>query len=311
MRKLLTLAGTFLFLSMVVVSCDDQPTSPDQSSSAVTGAAVAPATSTGAHQASSSGVVHSRAPFSNWYQGFNHGTDGWYGAETAGALGWCGQIGQVAGRGGSIAPSAGRGYATVSQGTCNTFYDDEFSFPGVTLVGAPWAPGPNFAALFRPWPDAGYVMELDIYLDPAYEAVGPEEGTYVFEFPTWKGAVFGYSVSFATLDDGAFHYLWTPVMSGVDKLLVGGGEYEVTEAGWYTFRYVFNDDGGALAVDFELAKRRGGTVHTESLDALFYAPSLSPADFLVSNVGTGYAWFTSISRGLTLPIDEYHVRQGN
>lgn len=308
MRKLLTHVGTFLFLFGAVASCDDQPTSPDQSLSDLTGSPVAASTSTGALQASSDGVLHSKAPFSNWYQGFNHGTAGWYGAETPGGLGWCGQIGQVAGRDGSVAPSAGRGYATVSQGSCNAHWSGVF---GSELVGAPWAPGPKFAALFTTWSDGGYAMELDIYLDPAYEAVSPEEGTYVFEFPTWKGAVFGYSVSFATLDDGAFHYLWIPVMSGDEKLLVGEGEHEVTEAGWYTFRYVFSDDDGSLAVDFEFAQRRGGTVYTEALDALFYAPSLSPSDFSVSNVGTGYTWFTSISRGLTLPIDEYHVRQGN
>lgn len=174
-------------------------------------------------------------------------------------------------------------------------------------MGASWAPGPQFSALFQPFPEGGYMVELDVYLGPSYEAVGPAEGTYVFEFPTWKGAVVGYSVSFGTLSNGSFHYLWMPVWEGDGELLVD--THPVTEAGWYAFRFVFQDHDGELAVDFELADRTGQTLFTKSMTSTFYGGT-PVSDFATSNVATGYAWFTSISPGLVLPIDEYQVRRG-
>lgn len=42
----------------------------------------------------------------------------------------------------------------------------------------------------------------------------------------------------------------------------------------------------------------------------YYSTGSSPSDFAVAEVGTDYAWFTSISPGLELPIDEYRVRRG-
>lgn len=36
--------------------------------------------------------------------------------------------------------------------------------------------------------------------------------------------------------------------------------HTVDQAGWYTFRHVFGEDGGKLSVTFELASRRGGTL---------------------------------------------------
>lgn len=298
MRRLLAFALAGLFAG--VVACEETPTTPEAPSSTE-----APAEISGVHGTSSmNGLLNSNAAFKNWKQGFNHGTGGWYGMETPDGLGWCGTIEQTMRRSGDVSPSAGRAYATVEQGGCNAHFSDMF---GAGLVGVPWAPGPGFAALFNPMPADGYVHELDIYLDPSYEAVPPAEGTFVFEavFP-WEGAVIGYSVSF--FSGGAFNYLWIPVWEGDGELLVDS--YSVTEAGWYTFRFVFSDDGGSLAVDFELADRTGGTLFTRSMSSTYYAGA-PVSGFDPADVTTGYAWFTSVSRGLELPIDEYRVRRGN
>ena len=297
MRKLLSLAATVLFAA-ALGACEQTPTTPegtDQSS---------PSLEASGPSASSTAAANSSAAFKVWRQGFNHGTDGWYGMETPGQLGWCGTITQETRRSGDVAPSAGRGYAVVAQDGCNATWSGVF---GTGLVGAPWGPGPGFAALFNPFPDGGYVVELDLYLDPSYQAVAPAEGTFVFEFPTWQGAVIGYSVSFGTLSDGAFHYLWLPVWESTGELLVD--TYAVTEAGWYTFRFVFRDAGGSLAVDFELDDRRGRTLFTKEMTSTFYTGA-AVSSFDPANVGTGYTWFTSISSGLDLPIDEYQVRRG-
>lgn len=253
-------------------------------------------------------LTHTGATFPTWHQGFNHDTEGWYGAGTPGELGWCGDIVRMTG--GDPRPSAGRGYAVVSQGVCNDLWDATYSFPGGTLVGAPWAPGPDFAALGESWPVGGYVVELDIWLDPAWDAVPPEEGTWVFEESiAGTGAVLGYSVSFQTPEDGAYHYLRVPVMPGDGRLVVGDG-HEVTEPGWYTFRHVFRDEGGSLAVEFQIAEAHGGVLGTETVGAVYFEPGVSPSDFATDDVAPGYAWFTSISQGLDLPIDEYRVRRG-
>lgn len=296
---------TALALAFAVSACDEAPTTP-----ASTGLDPA-ALEVGAPRSSTAGLTRSSAPFPVWHQGFDHGAEGWYGKEQPGELGWCGTIEakhRVRGPG-ATAPSAGGGYAVVEQDVCNGLWDATYSGPPLgTLVGVPWAPGPGFAAIGHPMPEAGYTVELDIYLDPnTYDAVPPAAGTWVFEFPAWKGAVIGYSVSFVTLDDGAFHYLWAPVMEGDGSLVVNG--HEVTEAGWYTFRYVFDDDGGSLDVVFELADRHGRTLFHKAADPTFYAGT-PIGSFAAANVATGYAWFTSLSRGLELPIDEYRVRPG-
>lgn len=270
--------------------------------------------------ASTTSMTKSSASFKTWHQGFQHGTDGWYGGETPGELGWCGSIEQVRRGEGSVAPSAGRAHAVVVQGACNEHWSSLFNIDDngttIQLVGVPWSPGPAFSALANPWPEGGYVMELDIYLDPSWTPNPLDPDTYVFEPGSdafENSTVFSYSVTFFGLSldpTSPFRYVQVPVSPGSGNLLVGNDEYPVTEAGWYTFRHVFSENGdGNLQIRFELEARGGGILHTEDVTSLYYTGS-SPSDFAVTEVGTGYAWFTSISPGLELPIDEYRVRRG-
>lgn len=284
------LVAGLLFLNST--ACSDSPASPEASTS------VASAT-------------NSNAPFKTWHQGFNHGTEGWFGEETAGSLGWCGEIAQVDRRDGDVEPSAGAGYATVAQSTCNDFWDGIFSpIFGATLVNGPWGPGPDFALLSNVWPSGGFVMELDIYLDPSWTAGILDPGT-VNPF-TPPGTVFTYLASLRELGSpdnafGTFHYFGVPVLPDNGKLSIFG--HEVTAAGWYTFRHVFSDDGGGLAVDFELAERRGGTLFAVPITTRFFSGEPT-SDLTPTDVGSGYVWFAGIASGLELPIDEHRVRRG-
>lgn len=261
-------------------------------------------------QTSVESVINSSATFKTWHQGFNHGTTGWYGGGTPGPVGWCGEITQVERGSGSLSPSAGRAYATVEQGTCNDFWDPIFSSPGATLVNGPWAPGPDFALFSSAWPTGGFVMELDIYLDPSWTAATLEPGTVNFFAP--PGAIFTYLASLRELASpadafGSFHYFGVPVMPDDGKLSILG--HEVSEAGWYTFRHVFSDDDGELTVDFELAERNGGTLFTEPITTRFFSGAPT-SDLTPTDLGSGYVWFASITTGLELPIDEHRLRRG-
>lgn len=279
-------------------ACQEAPTAPDGLSSA---AATGPATES---PETTDGIAS--AMFPNVHQGFNHGTDGWFGGETAGPNGWCGTI-EHQDRGSSgVTPSAGNGYATVEQGPCNAFFAGLF---GADLVNAPWAPGGDFSNFSDSWPAAGFVTELDIYLDPAWEANPPPAPSVNFFAP--PGTVFTYAVSVRELSSpkeaGAFHYFFVPVLPGGNGLSILG--HEIGEPGWYTFRHLLRDEGGQLAVDFELAERRGGTLFAEPITTRFYT-GLPTADLDPMTLGSGYSWFPAVAHGLELPIDEHRVRPG-
>ena len=259
---------------------------------------------------SNASLLNSNAPFKNWHQGFNQGTAGWFGGETMGPLGWCGEVEQ---RTGGVGPSAGPAYATVAQSGCNAFWTSIFG-PG--FRSGPWAPGPDFAGFSTVWPTGGFVVELDIYLDPTWTAAALDPGEFIFGpdggFPVFSNTtVFTYAVSVRELASpadafGSFRYFAVPVISDGGKLLIFGRE--VSEAGWYTFRHVIGNDGGRLTVDFELAERRGGTLFTIPVVTTLFGETVS--DLSATDFGSGYIWFLSISPGLDLPIDEHRVRRG-
>lgn len=284
------LAALACACAVAVTACEEHPTTPDP--------ALQP-------QASSASMANSNAPFISWHQGFNHGTDGWYGAETAGDIGWCGTIEQVIRGEGTVRPSAGRGYAVVTQGTCNAFYDAIFSAPGATLVNGPWAPGPDLALFSEVWPASGFVMLLDVYLDPSWTPAALAPGTVNYLAPA--GTVFTLAASVSELATGALHYFFVPVFPDNGNLSILG--HSVDAAGWYTFRFVFGDDGGQLTVDFELAARTGATLFTAPILTRFFTGEPT-SDLATAALGSGYLWFAAISPGLELPIDEHQLRKG-
>ncbi|MGD8322230.1 MAG: hypothetical protein PVJ02_17395 [Gemmatimonadota bacterium] len=231
-----------------------------------------PATTTAGNALS---MMNSAAPFQAWHQGFNHGTGGWIGSETAGPGGWCGTIEARSTGDGPLAPSAGSGYAVVRHGPCNDYWAGAFP-----AGSGPYSPGAGYGTA---WPEGGWVAQLDVYLDPGQ--VGEGE------------TLFTLAASVDLLQEGEFHYFFVPVTGTSDGLSVDG--IRVTDAGWYTFRHVFSDEDGALRDTFELARGQQ-VMGSSSTDT-----GLDPAD-----VSSGYLWFVAIKDGVDLPIDEHRVRRG-
>lgn len=254
-----------------------------------------------------SSITAENAAFPVWHQGFNSDTEGWFDAETPDALGWCGSIDQHDRKTGSVRPSAGRGYATVAIGSCNAFW----SALGVPF-GAPYGAGPGLSLYSDSWPVAGYVTDLDIFLDPTWS------GRYTGNSPSPNTIVqYAATIFSTTPDDGPFHtgpHYFVPVdaVPGEEALSIFG--HRVTEAGWYTFKFRFSDEGGSVRVDFTLAERRGGELITRSslppieLAGPVQIPFVDPLP--TSGYGSGHVWFFDVAAGLQLPIDEHKVRPG-
>ncbi len=227
-------------------------------------------------------MTQAQAAFPSWRQGFDHGTEGWIDASTAGPEGWCGSIE----RRDRSSSSRGSGHAAVEQTTCNEFWATH----GFSTSG-PYSPGAGYS---NDWPTGGYVTDLDIYLDP--------HGSPPTEFV--------YAVSFALLDEAPpenLRYLLIPVSASGDALDVVG--HEVGEAGWYTFRMRFGSDAGQLSATFELRPRQGPVSFSVPMTMTAFTGQ-DLALFAASTVGTGYVWFVAIADGLQLLIDEHQVRRG-
>lgn len=224
--------------------------------------------------------------FPAWHQGFEQDTAGWITDDTPGPAGWCGDITRYERGSGPVVPSVGHGYAVVENGPCNQFYREN-------TIWQESGPAVPFGGYSQSWPQSGFVTELDIYLDPGWQ----------------DGTSFDYYVSFRLLDRPfveGLRYLLFPVVKESGTLMVAGNA--VSKAGWYTFRLKFREVNGHLAVAFELADRGQVLFAQPVTTTAFHGSDLS--SIAVSNVGTGYFWFDSISPGLQLPIDHAMYRPG-
>ncbi len=111
---------------------------------------------------------------------------------------------------------------------------------------------------------------------------------------------------------GPHYFVEVEAVPGEEALSVFDERIEV--AGWYTFRFVFDDVGGQVQVDVELAARKGPVLMVEEniapteLFGPFKAPFVD--DLPTADYGSGHVWFFDIPLGLKLPIDEHRVRRG-
>ncbi|MDX1587165.1 MAG: hypothetical protein R3222_10480 [Balneolaceae bacterium] len=261
-------------------------------------------------------MLNSEAPFSVLNQGFNHDTKPWVDQNVNGPFGWCGTIERIDRREVSqdaVQPSAGRSYATVSNGSCNEFWNSDAGF-GEAYTSAP-ASGPNPDLMSSTWPDGGFVQQVDVYLDPDHPAgnqnvvLGPEGG---FLLEGTDDVVFTYANSICAtipcVETFDFRYFAVSVIKDGEALEVAG--HSITEPGWYTFRHVFDSkEDGSLKVDFQLL-HKGQALATTSIDNTFLSGETT-GDFKVDDLGSGYIWFVSIAEDLKLPIDEHRLRPGN
>jgi hypothetical protein len=249
----------------------------------------------------------------NWQQGFQKDTAGWYDASTPGPLGWCGDISRVTRddvAANDPGPSAGMAYATVSFGLCNEFWS------ALGVIGAPYAPGPDLSIALNQLPRAGYVTELDVYLDPAWS--GTYQGNFEFAgvpastLIQYATTIFEKDYVAGDIHTGPHYFVDVEAVSGQEALSVGG--YTVTDPAWYTFRFRFSDSNGDVRVDFDLLDRTGGLLTTiddiapTNLLGPFRTPFTDPVE--TDGYTTGWVWFFDIALGLALPIDEHKQRPG-
>lgn len=304
MRRLAVLT---LAVAVSALACDEVPTTPE-----VTAEAEGDATPTVERYgpgAAASSMMHSNAPFTTWKQGFNHDLEPWnrFTSSTA----WCGSAERVDGRDGAApSPSAGRGYATLEHGECIPLFSPATSAP---------ASGPVPNLMSTAWPTGGFVHQVDVYLDPGYPsgtAAGPASPTFGpsgVTFANTGDVVFVFAASICLLNaDGScpipdgLRYFAVPVTKDGGALEVAGED--VTDPGWYTFRYRFGNDGGDLSVEFQLI-RNGRPMASTAVTQTYLSPG-STSRFDATEVGSGYLWFASIADGLELPIDEHTLRRG-
>ena len=278
------LAAAFTAVLFVLSACDQEPTAPH-----IEAAPEATAEAQGA----ASNMTASNAPFPTWQQSFQHDIAGW---EYEGAA-WCGSVERVEARqagpaSNAVSPSVGRAFAQIAHGLCDAPWDAAFA-EGSGPASSAMPQGETF-------PEAGYVMDLDIYLDPDWD----------------DGTAFGYSASFRVLDQewpAHFRYYLHNVVADGGVVTVDG--HPITQGGWYTFRHRFaGDDDGMLAVHFEVLKG-GQAVFSEELPAVleFAADGVhvhATNSFPVSNVSNAYLWFSYLTPELELPIDRQSMRPG-
>ena len=160
------------------------------------------------------------------------------------------------------------------------------------------------------FPESGYVQQLDIYLDPDYgtgnedltflDMLGISDDNVVFTFANTVGN------HTQVILEAQFVYFTTFVLKENGNMKIG--DFQVDEAGWYTFRHVFGSDSeGSLTVDFELLQNRQ-LLYTESISTSILGVSTS--DLNTDGLGSAYIWFPTIADGVELPIDQHRLRPG-
>lgn len=151
------------------------------------------------------------------------------------------------------------------------------------------------------WPGT-WIAEIDVYLDTNWSL----------------GSGFDYSVAATGTDnahqrDFVFHV--TKDTSTGNLLIAGSNNtnfnpredlenisnhYVIANSGWYTLRHTFKNVAGVLAVDLQLVDSNNNVLWTET--------RTNAQDTIPDQVGGNrYAWFTAMSAGLNLAIDNHKL----
>ena len=145
------------------------------------------------------------------------------------------------------------------------------------------------------FPAGGFSVSVDIYLDTAN--AGPTTSQL-----DWSAAISNASgahlrdFAFSIGGNGAGGYL----MSASNNTPGWPGNpardpYTITTTGWYTFKHVFRDNAGVLAVDMQVLDAAGTLLKSWTLS--------NPADTIPANVGGNrYAWLVT-NEYPDLPLD--------
>jgi hypothetical protein len=190
-----------------------------------------------------------------------------------------------------VRATSGTGGITSFQGVAHALVTG-----GVDGASGPFTRYGGYSSVFG----GGFQTLQSVYLDPSWTngsgfelsvAASNQSGAHLRDFIWHVGKVGGdFYVNASNNTNFSFD---------AGKLLAGA-QIPVTGAGWYTLENVFYDNGGALAVDFNLYSSSG----------LLQTFTLSNAGDLIATVvgGNRYGWFTfdNVAGGLAIDNTELH-----
>lgn len=313
MRKLLSLTVASL-VALAVGACEEPPTKlsgKDARASANQQGQPGQELTSTPSKPRFEAMSNSRAAVKAWRQGFETDASGWFdGEEPGGNSPIYGTLERVRSGTGGIRSSSGRAYLSVGPDDGDLIFECG-TLPASIDFECTTAPFSFFAGASNQWPNGGWVAETDIYLDPSW--------------PVGTGFDFSVASASAQLEDGDVvhdrdHIFHVSKDVSTGDLLVGASNnssfspqqdleneahVEITEAGWYTFRHVFRNDGGRLAVDVELVQN-GQVLFSKT------QPGGSDQDIPSEVGGNYYTWFVFVTDNFdseVLAADAHQLRR--
>jgi hypothetical protein len=245
------------------------------------------------------------APPGPFFQGFEKNSSGWFDSTNGGD----GTITRVlsgyvdGGYADGIASAAGKWHARFSGNPPSQC--DHLQY-GVPCYG-PFTRWGGYSATF---PAGGYKTQADIYLDVDWakthldyrfdwdSSINDTTGGFLRDFvfnvgtsPT-GGSVYFVNASTNAFRSGAFP--WNPCPNPASPPNTCRMPASIVTSGWYTFRHTFRNDGGFLAVDFDIFQLATGA-HIASW-------TIHPGDAMTGVGGNRYGWF-AMEEIPQLPID--------
>ena len=185
----------------------------------------------------------------------------------------------------------------VSSGT-NGVTSQGGSFHG-EVTNLTTGPYTDFGGYSDTWPGS-FATQISIYIDPAQlgsnggfdysvavnDQAGANRRDYVFHVTNDSDT----GTLLVNADNGTG---FTP-STGLE---LQGDTMTLAQAGWYTFRQTFSDNGsGVLSVQMEVLNSSNSTVFSKSLS--------SPTDIIATEIGGNrYGWFTALGSNAPLAID--------
>jgi hypothetical protein len=240
-------------------------------------------------------LVEAAAPPGPFFQGFEKNTNGWIDSSTPG---YDGTITRVpsgypdSGYAVGVPSAAGKSHARITGDSC-----DRTTATNCYSVFTRWG---GYSSTF---PDGGYKTQADIYLDVAWasshldyrfdwdSSINNNSGNFLQDYvfnagtnptPTLLSpAGFFVNASTNATRSGAFPENPCPDPSTSPNAC--RTPVLITQSGWYTFRHTFRDQGGSLAVDFDIFPL-GSTTAVAHWTIL-------PGHVMSSVGGNRYGWF--------------------
>ena len=243
-------------------------------------------------------LVQADAPPGPFFQGFEKSTNGWLDSSTPGFDGTITRVpsGYSSAYANNISSAAGNWHARISgdpMPPCDHLQNGNPCYGVFTRWG-------GYSATF---PAGGYKTQADIYLDTSWAATHPD---YRFD---WDSAINDNTGSF--LQDYVFNAGTSPTpapaffVNASTNATRSGANPEnpcpdpgpttvgapnpcrtpvtISTSGWYTFRHTFRDQGGALAVDFDIFPLGSSTATAHW--------TIVPGHPITSVGGNRYGWF--------------------